>query len=536
MNKESTLRVAILIDSSNIQAWAYSSVAHMQKLSCVEICCIVVAPAPVSIKTSRFSGLHSLLRGFSSKLFDKDIQGLDYRHRKNISNLLPNVPIRIIENNTDLEGIFKHKQVDVLVNYNNWAVPPLPAKLTYGVWDHFFNDSNIHAPHYEGFWETMLAEPEIGSSLRVSQCNSNSEKPIISSHSCTYEASIYGTNNSNYWKSSIFAARALKQIRDRGDEFFFSQLNTKTTHSEIAPPEPPNLFQHLTLLLKKIYFKTKKKLIYKRVFEQWCLLYSLSHNTPPETSSLIKLLPPKNVFWADPHIIFKDNQYYIFIEELPFSTNKGYLSVIEMDQDGNFSTPTKILEKEYHLSYPNVFKHGDEYFMIPETYDNSTIELYKCVEFPSKWQFMMNLMENVKAVDSTLHFHDNKWWLFTNISESEGISPHDELFLFYTEDNFATTNWTPHPLNPVISDVKTSRPAGKIYTNDGKTYRPSQNCSHHYGYGLNFNEIVKLSETEYEEKVVSTIEPNFDSKIIGTHTYNSAQNLTLMDAIILRKK
>ena len=75
------------------------------------------------------------------------------------------------------------------------------------------------------------------------------------------------------------------------------------------------------------------------------------------------------------------------------------------------------------------------------------------------------LMDSVVAVDSTLLFHNNKWWLFSNIAEPEGTS-FNELYLFYA-DNLLSQKWNSHPMNPVISDVRRARSAGKIFENGG---------------------------------------------------------------------
>ena len=173
--------------------------------------------------------------------------------------------------------------------------------------------------------------------------------------------------------------------------------------------------------------------------------------------------------------------------------------------------------------------------MIPESCSNKTIELYKCVEFPNKWEFKMNLIEDIVAVDATILRHDNKWWMFANVRENYGSSAHDELFLFYSNDLFSS-KWKPHVQNPIVSDCKSARPAGKIFSENGRLYRPSQNCSIRYGYGFNINEIILLSENSYAEKLVSRIEPNWDKHIIGTHTFNRVNSLHIIDAIYKRWK
>jgi len=188
------------------------------------------------------------------------------------------------------------------------------------------------------------------------------------------------------------------------------------------------------------------------------------------------------------------------------------------------------------MSYPFIFKVNNIYYMIPETSRNKTIELYKCTDFPYKWEFEMNIMENVSAVDSTLFNYNDRWWLFTAMDQTANISGCSaELFLFYADDIFSG-NWKSHRLNPIVSDIRTARPAGRIFLRDGEIYRPSQNCAGRYGVAFNLNRITKLSESEYEETLVAEIKPVWDKKLKGVHTLNSDKDFTVIDGYSFRRR
>jgi hypothetical protein len=247
------------------------------------------------------------------------------------------------------------------------------------------------------------------------------------------------------------------------------------------------------------------------------------------------MVPPKDRFWADPHVILADGHYYIFVEEYIYREKKAHISVIDMDEQGNCITSAPVLEKAYHLSYPFVFPWQNSYYMVPESAENKTIELYESITFPYEWKFKMNLMENVRAVDTTLFHHDGKWWLFTGIAQNEGSLPLVELFVFCSSELF-TNKWDSHPMNPVVSDVEHARPAGKVFTRDGRIYRPSQNCSKMYGYGFDLNEILFLSDAEYVEKKVFSVRPHWDKKVKGTHTFTKEGQLTIIDAFMRRRR
>jgi hypothetical protein len=298
-------------------------------------------------------------------------------------------------------------------------------------------------------------------------------------------------------------------------------------------PNNRQMFGLWSALNAKYIFNKLKELL---LFEQWILLYKLNEDNQMSTSffEFKKILPPKDRFWADPFVLQKDDKYFVFIEELLYARDKGHISVMTIDNTGICSPPVKVLETNYHLSYPFLIEDKGEIFMVPETAENKTIELYKCIDFPHKWRFERMLMKNITAVDSTILFHNGKYWLFANVITNKGASS-DELFLFFS-DTLLNDKWMSHPLNPVVSDVRQSRPAGKPFVFNNKLYRPSQNCSVRYGFGMKINQIIELSETKYKEIVVDSILPAWDKKIIATHTLNSIGKLTVIDGLMVRKR
>ena len=166
--------------------------------------------------------------------------------------------------------------------------------------------------------------------------------------------------------------------------------------------------------------------------------------------------------------------------------------------------------------------------MIPETAANRTIELYRCTNFPNEWTFMMNLMEDVHAVDTTLYFHHNKWWLFANMVENAGASALDELFIFFADD-FLTMSWVPHKLNPVVSDSRNARPAGALFSVGERIFRPSQCSDKIYGRATNINEITDLTEENFSEVNIATLAPDGHDGYLGVHSYSKLNVLTVID-------
>jgi hypothetical protein len=121
---------------------------------------------------------------------------------------------------------------------------------------------------------------------------------------------------------------------------------------------------------------------------------------------------------------------------------------------------------------------------------------------------------------------DGLYWLFVNQKSHPACSPFDELFLYFTED-ILQPNWQAHPMNPIVSDVRKSRPAGRVFEKEGKWYRPSQDSGLRYGHRVQVQEIVTLTTAEYREVCVQTLEP--DSKALGIHTLNVGEEGAWID-------
>ena len=407
-----------------------------------------------------------------------------------------------------------------------------------GVWSLHHGDNRVNRGGPPGYWEVMESVGETGSVLQVLTEDLDNGRVIYRSFSSTDDMSLAATRNRYYWKSLQLIPRRLRELHAMGTDAFsqaFEQTLPSPQFYDRRLYRSPDVSTQVVLLARKLVQKIHRKYCELRFVDQWGLKYCFSDDISTVLWRFESLLPPVDRIWADPFVVCRDDRHYIFFEEMLFSERKGHIAAIEITRDGPVGDPVKVLVKPYHLSYPFIFEYEGDYFMVPESIGNRTVELYKCTGFPDQWTFQTNLMHDCEAADATLFEWEGKWWMFANMQEIEGGSRWDELYLFYADSPFST-DWNPHPRNPIVSDVKSSRPAGRIFVRDGHIFRPAQNSSHRYGYGFNLCEIIKLTETEYEERIVSCVEPKWQKNLLATHTFNYASGLTVIDAQIRRKK
>ena len=277
------------------------------------------------------------------------------------------------------------------------------------------------------------------------------------------------------------------------------------------------------------------RMLRNRLFrEHWFIAVGKNPETIPnsvmEMAHFEIVKPPKERFYADPFLIRRNGRHYLFFEDYPFDHGKGVISFMEIDHKGNCGAPQIALEQAYHLSYPYLFEHAGEVYMLPESLEKGTVDLYRATNFPQEWQLEKTLLEDVSAVDPTILFHNGRFWLFVGgVNSKEAIN--EDLYLFYSDSLHGP--WLPHKQNPIVSDVRRGRPAGRLFYYKGQLVRPSQDCSPQYGRAVGFNRVDELSPTDYRETPVAMIGPEWSKWNRGTHTFNQTEELQVVDGRVL---
>jgi hypothetical protein len=231
-------------------------------------------------------------------------------------------------------------------------------------------------------------------------------------------------------------------------------------------------------------------------------------------------------FWADPCVVEDAGRHLLFVEEWNPHTRKGEIACLELE-DAGVRRLGLVLDEPGHLSFPQPFQWQGDWYLTVESSEARRVSLYRATAFPLQWQRIHDLVTGRVCVDPVLHFHEGRWYLFANVAES-GNSTWDELFLFVSEN--ISGPFRPHPCNPIVSDVRRARLAGRLFTRGGKLIRPAQDCAPGYGAAVVFNEILELDPIRYRERVLSRLAPDWDTSLDGCHTYSAAGGIEVLDA------
>jgi hypothetical protein len=235
--------------------------------------------------------------------------------------------------------------------------------------------------------------------------------------------------------------------------------------------------------------------------------------------------PAPRTFIADPFVVERDGRRALFVEEYDYARDRGVIDALELGPGNELVRRERIIDTPTHLSYPYPVEIDGDLYLLPENADGGGAGLYRCAEFPFRWEARPASFPLSDALDTTMVEHGGRWWaLCTRASNGPNVALH----AFHA----ATPRgpWTAHPLNPVVVDVTCARPAGTPFVVAGALYRPGQDCSRSYGGGLAIARIDELTPHAYRETVVRRIDASdFGRYSSGTHTVSFAADAIAID-------
>lgn len=392
---------------------------------------------------------------------------------------------------------------------------------SHGVWSFHHGDERAYRGRPPGFWEMFDGEAVMGSVLQRLTERLDAGVVLhrgffgVTPHSYvrTRDEALLGSAE---WPSIV--ARQLMMGNTRGLHAAPSHTEAKIRH------DPSNIVTIMFLARQALAFMRAQWRGLTRA-SKWTIgvarepIAGFLDGETPEISWLPEAVGGR--YLADPFGHREDGRLWALVEEYDYTSRRGVISALDTET----GISGVVLDTGVHASYPYLFEHDGALFCVPETYQAGEVRIYRCAAFPHEWDHVGTPVSGMAALDPTVFHHDGRWWLMCTDQLS---GPNTKLHVFHATGLDAP--WQPHALNPVKTDIRSSRPAGTPFVIEGRLYRPAQDTSGGYGSGVTINRVDRLTPTEYEETVVATVSPDREGRYRGgIHTLSAAGDVTLVD-------
>ena len=248
-------------------------------------------------------------------------------------------------------------------------------------------------------------------------------------------------------------------------------------------------------------------------------------------------IPYSDTFWyADPILTAYGGKEYLLMESFDMRTQLGSIACAEFDETGKLSEPEVIIQEKYHMSFPMVFSWNDGLYMIPETCENRSLNLYRCEgsirhwtlvkSFPVKEELVdtvavscdADAVELISSAQHETHKRKNKWQKLRIVKDGEDYRLEEDAAFNVREDyGFGY------------------RMAGSLVKDQGMTILPTQESTDiDYGVYLYLNDFSEGDVTDLpvlrKVTVKDILLPDVHQKEhIGVHSYALSENYEVVD-------
>jgi hypothetical protein len=511
VTRKQRLRVAIVVSSTVVPSWIATLVERLS--------------ASPSFEVALYRDAHARREWpWAYRVYERVDARLFRPPRDALAHALLATP--------DLRDLTALDGCDVLIHLGAGDPPPVVETARYGVWILSHVDEHERRGVPTLFWETYERTPyETTLEARLA---AGERRLLYRSRGRPNRTSLRRTRSEAYWKAQGAIITALNRVVERGRPYLDSRpsVGRSDERRRPGPPEAAVVMKHAARVALGVIGRRLRKLVWR---EEWFVAVRVADgeslvDKPAADLDGFRVVPAdRGEQFADPFVFEDSGCAFLFFERYDERAQRASIAYAALGPAGEpAGRPVSVLTPSYHVSYPFVFRLGNDIFMIPESVENETVDLYRAVDFPTRWMFERRLLSDIHAVDATLLEDASRLWLFLNVAEP-GASVNDELHLYSATELGGP--WVRHPESPIISDVARARPAGRIFRHRGHWIRPSQDCSHRYGAAVVFNRIERLTTDEYRETPIARVEPTWAARLAGTHTYNAAGPIEVVDGL-----
>ncbi len=506
------LRIGVIV-TQDVRARS-ELVALVARNSDLELAAVMSRPVPLPLAGT----VHSVRRAAFAGLVATEHRALRDRQTPHFP-----IPPELLIDMRD-PGALALRELDIVVADDGHGIPDdvRDSCRLGGVWV-TFGTAGLPSHPPVGFSEALTRTT--GTGFTVWHCDSAGARELLSSASTT---DAYFTRN-----AAKVRARAARSVVARLLSLPTSTPDSSTTDVRFAmtPVEdPPPLGEQLRYVSSVGVRLANAAMRRLNLFDdraEWHVAYSKTHWRTLARERATTIQNPPGGALADPFIAARDGQVVCFVEQIERETGLGSIAAYRIDGPRPERLGTVIYET-FHMSFPFVFEFAGELYMCPETGSARDIRLYRCVEFPVRWEFCRSLMTEIVAVDTIVFESAGRWWLLTSTDRLDTGEFTDSLELFSADSPLSDT-WIPHPLNPVVRDITRVRNGGVIIEGD-RVLRVAQNPGPAgYGYDVTVREIVEIGPQDYDEVEIARLGPDFRPGLDGTHHLHSTGAWTVFD-------
>jgi hypothetical protein len=286
------------------------------------------------------------------------------------------------------------KDLDVLIRFGfNILHGDILKAARYGVWSYHHGDNEFYRGGPSHFWELHEGSPLSGVVLQVLTEELDAGLVLCKSLFATERTlSVSRNRYTPYWGSSDLIIRKLNELHRFGWDYVLERTIPFAPYqgkrSIYRTPSNRDMLSWLGPILLKNAIRYPLR---KETVQHWRIASRVNgkplHNSDSDAdfSGFLWIDPPQGHFWADPFAFEHQGKCWAFFEDYSYKEKKAGIACAEVSPHGALGPPVLCLDHpSHHYSYPHIFRAGSGIYMIPESFDSNSVDLFRCHQFSNQ--------------------------------------------------------------------------------------------------------------------------------------------------------
>ena len=397
------------------------------------------------------------------------------------------------------------QNLDFILSFLTEACPPeLLETARHGVWAYQFGDWTKYRGKNSGFWEVYHAEA-VSSALLV-RLQSAVDSVVVLREGYLRANLLSCARNREQLLARIthWPAQVCIDIRNGATGRLTSRPLISSARVRGAPTRV-QLFNYKCRIAVRMV-----RVVLRSLFrhDQWNVgwadlpIASFLHSSNSESVQWLK--PPKrSEFLADPFGVWRDGRLTILYEHFSYRDNRGIIAAIEPAQRFGCAEVQIGPQPAVHLSYPFLVEVEGRLLCIPESH---AAERSGCTR-----SGVFRIGGSRSPICSRAFPSLTRRFFVTKVFGGSRVPnpiPRESPVNCICGMPPDYRSLASARRQPGEDGLRSARPGGTPFYDNGVLYRPAQDCSKTYGGRVVINRIVTLTTTAFEETPAAVLEPD----------------------------
>ncbi|HET9905497.1 MAG TPA: hypothetical protein VFQ23_02615, partial [Anaerolineales bacterium] len=302
------LRIGVILSDVNVPVWVARMLERIRDSGHAKLIVLSFIGDSSATQEDLAKQLSKLHHQLDKAIFRPDPNPLE---QFDVRTILPGVPL-LQADPSKWSFLLKFADLDIFINLSQDRLPDVLLNAArFGIWSLRGNDKRITTSTGIG-WLDMQREGSL-INCAVEAQRGESVQVIASSVMAANRYSFTHNQKSFLWRASSLLPHAIKQLFLTGEEKFFGEAESVESAVKVSKRASGEI---VDLALKQLVGKVTNKMRKRGSEDRWILMAGIRSSEDTLSWDKLKpIVPPPGAFWADPFIIHKDSQTYIFFEE-----------------------------------------------------------------------------------------------------------------------------------------------------------------------------------------------------------------------------